>query len=64
MDVIYKIFSNIIKERLDKWTNHFDIIDEAQAGFRSGYSVVDNMFSLQAMIQKYISRPQGRSDQV
>jgi hypothetical protein len=40
MDVIYKIFSNIIKERLDKWTNYFDIIDEAQVGFRSGYSVV------------------------
>lgn len=37
-----------------------NLIDEAQAGFWPGYSVVDNMFALQSMIQKYTTRPYGR----
>ena len=38
--------------------NH--MIDEAQAGFRKGYSIVDNLFCLQAMAQKYLLRKGGR----
>ena len=36
------------------------MLDEAQAGFRSGYSVLDNIFSLSACVQKYLSRRGGR----
>ena len=32
----------------------------SQAGFRSGYSVADNIFSLSACVQKYLSRRGGR----
>ena len=37
--------------------NH--MIDEAQAGFRKGHSTTDNLFCLQAMAQKYLSRKGG-----
>ena len=36
------------------------IIDEAQAGFRNGYCTTDNMFTLHALIQKYLSKKKGR----
>ena len=37
-----------------------DIIDESQAGFRSGYSTRDNNFILMSLIQKYLSKQRGR----
>ena len=52
----YKIFSNIHK-RLCIWAKTYNKLDEAQAGFRPGYSTVHNMFILQCLIQKYISKP-------
>ena len=57
---MYKIFSNIIYARLYKWAEKFNKIDESQAGFRNGYSTSDNIFILQSMVQKYISKPGGR----
>jgi len=44
---------------LHRWVHDLDIIDEAQTGFRSGYSVIDDMFTLQCMVQTYITRPHG-----
>ena len=55
-----KIFSNIVTERLNRWAHDLNIIDEVQSGFRSGFSVIDNMFTLQCMVQTYISRTHGR----
>ena len=60
VNVMYKIFSNILHDRLVKWSDIYNKIDEAQAGFRSGYSTTDNLFTLQSLIQKYISKPGGR----
>ena len=57
---LYKIFSRIINNRLYNWAEENHKIDEAQAGFRRGYSVTDNIFTLQAMIQKYLSKRGGR----
>jgi len=42
INVMYKIFSNIIYNRLCLWSEEFDKIDEAQAGFRSGYSYISH----------------------
>lgn len=42
------------------WCDENRIIDESQAGFRPGYSTVDNIFNLQAMIQKYTTKKQER----
>jgi hypothetical protein len=57
INVMYKIFSYIIYHRLYNWAEKFDNIDESQAGFRAGYSTIDNIFILQSMVQKYISKP-------
>ena len=57
---ISKIFTGILTTRLQKWAEENRVIDESQAGFRKGYSTIDNIFSLQAIIQKYICRPRGR----
>ena len=49
---ISKMFTKVLSNILTSWVEDNDIIDEAQAGFRSGYSTVDNIFSLQSVIQK------------
>jgi hypothetical protein len=60
LNVLYKIFSSIINDRLTRWSVEFNILDECQSGFRAGYSAIDNSFCLQSMIQKYLSRKGGR----
>ena len=57
---MYKIFSHIATTRIYNWAERESKIDEAQAGFRKGYSAVDNIFSLQSMAQKYLSKKGGR----
>ena len=57
---MYKLFSTIINKRLYNWAEEHNKLDESQAGFRKGYSAVDNMFCLQAVMQRYLSRPGGR----
>ena len=34
----------------------YDLISECQAGFREGYSTVDNAFTLNAFVDKYLSK--------
>ena len=51
---------NIMTVRLASWADLNDVIDESQAGFRKGYSTIDNIFSLQALVQKYLCRERGR----
>jgi len=55
-----KIFMKILSTMLTNWATRNIVIDEAQAGFRRRYSTDDNIFSLQAMIQKYASKQKGR----
>ena len=50
----------IINKRLYSVVDTFELIDENQAGFCSGLSVIDNLFVLQSMVQKYIGKPRGR----
>ena len=59
-NVMYKIFSHIINARLYTWAENNHKIDESQAGFRRNYSPIDNIFCLQAMGQKYLSKSGGR----
>ncbi len=57
---ISKIFTNILNKRLTSWCEENDVIIESQAGFRRNYSTVDNIFNLQAVIQKYLCKKRGR----
>ena len=55
-----RLFTNILTVRIQTWAENNNIIDESQAGFRKQYSTVDNIFWLQAIIQKYLCRAGGR----
>ena len=57
---ISKIFTGILTSRLQNWAEENGVVDESQAGFRKGYSTTDNIFSLQALVQKYLCHSKGR----
>ena len=57
---ISKVFTGILTTRLQNWAEENSVLDESQAGFRKQYSTTDNIFSLHAIIQKYLCRPRGR----
>ena len=50
LDSIYKIFTGILLNRLNEWVDFNNIINEFQAGFRKGYSTVDNLFNLTSIV--------------
>ena len=60
ISVLGKIFAKIVNNRLVEWAETCGAQKEEQAGFRKGYSTTDNIFTLQALIQKYCSRKGGR----
>eukprot|EP00745_Piridium_sociabile_P004303 TRINITY_DN1254_c0_g1_i4.p1 TRINITY_DN1254_c0_g1~~TRINITY_DN1254_c0_g1_i4.p1 ORF type:complete len:981 (+),score=112.61 TRINITY_DN1254_c0_g1_i4:2532-5474(+) len=54
--VLGKVYTNILKRRLTKWAEREEKIIEEQAGFRSGYSTIDHIFTLYSLVQKYLLR--------
>ena len=46
LSVLGKLFSKVINNRLSEWAERYFILIEAQAGFRSHMSTVDNIFCL------------------
>ena len=46
-----KLFTAILNARLTNFLNHNNIIEENQAGFRSGYSTSDHIFNLYALTE-------------
>jgi len=46
----------VMNQRIQRWCSHNNVLHEDQAGFRSGYSTFDNMFTLFGVIQKYLGR--------
>lgn len=55
-----KIFAKILNNRLQQWCESADLLHEEQAGFRPGYSTIDNIFNIMAIVQKYLTKPRGR----
>ena len=51
-----KLFSRVINNRLSEWAEHYFILTEAQAGFRSNMSTVDNIFVLHSLISHMINQ--------
>jgi hypothetical protein len=49
-----KVFTSILNSRLTKYADLVDMIPNAQAGFRKGYSTTDNTFCLHVLIDIYI----------
>ena len=50
------MFTCILDKRLDDFMNTNSILPEEQAGFRKGYSTIDHIFSLYAMISMQFSK--------
>ena len=50
LSCIGKLFTSILNNRLNYYIESFEILNETQAGFRSGYSTIDNIFVLNALI--------------
>lgn len=50
LSVLGKLFTRILNNRLTKWAEDYYIYIEAQAGFRSHMSTVDNIFVLHGLI--------------
>ena len=46
-----KLFTPIISRRLQKFIDEYEILNENQAGFRSGYSTTDHIFALHYLIE-------------
>ena len=55
LNVCSKLYSYILNKRLVTWTEENGSIGEEQAGFRRDYSTTDRIFTLFAVIQKYLS---------
>ena len=53
---ISKIYTKVLCSRLKKWITENDKICENQAGFRTGYSTVDNSFVLRTLIDSALAR--------
>ena len=59
INILNKIFTNILNNRIKAWADANQMIDISQAGFRKGYSASDNLFC-QAVAQKYLFQKNGR----
>ena len=54
--IVSKVYTHIHNKRLCKWAELEEKIVEEQAGFRAGYSTIDHIFTLYAIVQKFLSR--------
>ena len=52
---IAKIYSQVLLNRLTKWSEKHNIIIENQFGFQKGKSTIDNLFILQTIINKTLA---------
>ena len=51
-----KVFSSILNKRLTVFIESNNILPEEQAGFRRGYSTIDHIFTLYAMVSKCFAK--------
>lgn len=56
---VTKLFTQILKCRIQAWAEGNDILPECQAGFRAGRSCLDQIFTLQCAVQMQL-RLKGR----
>ena len=53
LSCVGKVFSSLLSSRLTRYIDSFEIMGGEQAGFRKGYSTVDKIFILQALLELY-----------
>ena len=60
MNSIAKLFTYIINDRLNVWVEKERKLPESQAGFRANRGTVDNVFTLNSLIQMQLRRKSGK----
>ncbi len=58
LSCVGKLFTSVVNERLKKYCDTNNIINENQAGFRAEYSTVDHILSLKALIDLFFKSKQ------
>eukprot|EP00745_Piridium_sociabile_P024691 TRINITY_DN39152_c0_g3_i6.p1 TRINITY_DN39152_c0_g3~~TRINITY_DN39152_c0_g3_i6.p1 ORF type:complete len:696 (-),score=54.33 TRINITY_DN39152_c0_g3_i6:199-2037(-) len=56
LSIVSKSYTSILNTRLYSWLENNNLISECQAGFRKKHSTVDHIFTLNAVIQKCMSK--------
>ena len=51
-----KLFTGVLNNRILKWEKEYNVLTDAQFGFRNGLSTVDAIFVLQTLINKTLSK--------
>ena len=54
LNVVGKLYSYILNKRLTQWIEDNKMLNGAQAGFRQGYSTIDHVFTLLALVHKQL----------
>ena len=54
------MFTGVLNKRLVAWAQISSKFKEEQAGYRVGYSTVDQIFTFYTIVQKYVSKKGGR----
>ena len=60
LPIMSKIFTKCVSSRMLIWAENNQKLYEEQCGFRKGKSTIDQAFTLQSLIQKYLSKKRGR----
>ena len=56
LSILSKLYTSILNNRITQWATLMDKISETQAGFREGYSTIDHIFTLNALIEKCLCK--------
>jgi hypothetical protein len=56
LSIMSKCYTTILNTRLYDWLEDNNMISDSQAGFRKGYSAVDQIFNLYAVVQNCMQR--------
>ena len=56
LSVLGKLFPRVLNNKLSEWAEHYFILIETQAGFRSNMNTVDNIFILHSLISHMINQ--------
>ena len=55
-NITSKIFSLLLRNRLNRWSENNDVFSDCQFGFRDNHSTTDAIFILHSVIQKVLSK--------
>ncbi|UYV69946.1 hypothetical protein LAZ67_7001291 [Cordylochernes scorpioides] len=57
---VSKLFTSILRSRLEEWVEGRRVVPENQAGFRKGRSCIDHIFTLTTLIQLSLRKKRGK----